>query len=130
MSRQIVAIVEDNPDNRLLVSIVLGDEYDTREFETALEALAAFGEQTPDIVLLDIALPGMDGVELVRLMRADPALARVPVVALTAHAMRGDRERYIAAGCDDYVSKPIEDLGVFKAIVAAHLATTAGGGRR
>ena len=122
MSRQIVAIVEDNPDNRLLVSIVLGDEYDTREFETALEALDAFGEETPDIVLLDIALPGMDGVELLRLMRADPALARVPVIALTAHAMRGDRERYIAAGCDDYVSKPIEDLGVFKALVAAHLA--------
>ena len=122
MSRQIVAIVEDNPDNRLLVSIVLGDEYDTREFETALEALDAFGEETPDIVLLDIALPGMDGLELLRLMRTHWTLAGVPVIALTAHAMRGDRERYIAAGCDDYVSKPIEDLGVFKALVAAHLA--------
>jgi len=122
MSRQIVAIVEDNPDNRLLVSIVLGDEYDTREFETALEALDAFGEETPDIVLLDIALPGMDGLELLRLMRTHRTLAGVPVIALTAHAMRGDRERYIAAGCDDYVSKPIEDLGVFKALVAAHLA--------
>ena len=122
MSRQIVAIVEDNPDNRLLVSIVLGDEYDTREFETALEALDAFGVETPDIVLLDIALPGMDGLELLRLMRTHRTLAGVPVIALTAHAMRGDRERYIAAGCDDYVSKPIEDLGVFKALVAAHLA--------
>ncbi len=104
-----LAVVEDNADNRLLLSILLGDRYAITEFETGYDALTAFARDVPQLVLLDIALPGIDGVEVVRRMRRDPQLQHVPVVALTAHAMYGDRERYLAAGFDEYVSKPIED---------------------
>ncbi len=104
-----VAVVEDNPDNRLLVRALLEDEYDIVEYETGVDALDGFGSSRPNLVLLDISLPGMDGTEVLRRMRAEPALSRIPVVALTAHAMSGDRERFLAEGFDDYVTKPIVD---------------------
>jgi CheY-like chemotaxis protein len=104
-----VAIVEDNPDNRLLVRALLEDLYRLAEHEAGLPALAAFRVSRPDLVLLDISLPGMDGTEVLAQIRDDPALRDVPVIALTAHAMAGDRARFLAAGFDDYVSKPILD---------------------
>ncbi len=118
-----LAVVEDNADNRLLLSILLGDQYAIAEFETGYEALEAFARDVPQLVLLDIALPGIDGVEVVRRMRSDPALQQVPVVALTAHAMYGDRARYLAAGFDEYVSKPIEDQDALLALVERLLTT-------
>jgi two-component system cell cycle response regulator DivK len=108
----VVAVVEDNADNRLLLQAILEGLYDVHEYETAEAALEAFERAAPDVVLLDISLPGMSGVELVERLRADPALRHVPVIALTAHAMAGDRETYLAAGFDAYVTKPIVDEGV------------------
>lgn len=104
-----IALVEDTPDNRLLVTAMIGDLYEITEYEDGVEALAGMHEQRPDLVLLDISLPGMDGTEVLQRMRADDGLAAVPVVALTAHAMAGDREKYLDAGFDGYVSKPIVD---------------------
>jgi CheY-like chemotaxis protein len=104
-----VAVVEDNADNRLLVSAILGDLYRVVEYAGGPEALEGMRRQPPDLVLLDVSLPGMDGTELLRHLRADPTLRGLPVVALTAHAMAGDRERYLALGFDHYLSKPIVD---------------------
>ncbi len=104
-----IAVVEDNPDNRLLVRVILESLYEVVEFEAGAEALAGLPKEKPDLVLLDISLPEMDGTEVLRRMRADEQLRSLPVIALTAHAMTGDREKYIAAGFNDYVTKPIVD---------------------
>ena len=104
-----IAVVEDNADNRLLLHALLDGPYDLVEFENGTDALAGLRATPPDLVLLDISLPGMDGNEILSHLRADPKLRRLPVIALTAHAMRGDREKYLAAGFDDYVTKPIVD---------------------
>ncbi|HEX8724888.1 MAG TPA: response regulator [Gemmatimonadaceae bacterium] len=104
-----VAVVEDNPDNRLLLQAILGERFAVLEYASGEEALAGFAAERPHVVLLDISLPGMDGLEILARIRADAALAGLPVIALTAHAMAGDRERYLAAGFDDYLTKPIVD---------------------
>ncbi len=104
-----IAVVEDNEDNRLLVSAILGDAYAIVEYASGREALAGLSRDPADLVLLDISLPEMDGEEVLRRIRSTPAISRMPVVALTAHAMAGDRERYLAAGFDAYLSKPILD---------------------
>ena len=104
-----VALVEDNPDNRMLVEAILDGVHPVRSFANGVEALAGFAAEPPGLVLLDISLPGLDGPAVLARMRADPRLAGVPVVALTAHALNGDRERLLAAGFDGYVAKPIVD---------------------
>ena len=104
-----IAVVEDNADNRLLLQAILGDQYDLVEYENGTDALSGFAGSRPDLVLLDISLPGMDGNEILRRIRDDPSLRALPVVALTAHAMSGDRERFLAAGFNAYVTKPIVD---------------------
>lgn len=111
-----VAIVEDNEDNRLLVEVMLEDAYDLAFYVDAAEALEGLPRDVPDLVLIDISLPGMDGVALLGMMRAHRRLKGVPAIALTAHAMAGDRDRYLAHGFKGYVSKPIESR---KALVAA-----------
>jgi two-component system, cell cycle response regulator DivK len=107
-----IAVVEDNPDNRLLVRAILSELYELTEFDNGIDALAALPRCRPDLVLLDISLPGMDGTEVLRRIRADATLGNVPVIALTAHAMAGDRQRFLAAGFDDYITKPILDEGI------------------
>lgn len=104
-----VAVVEDNADNRLLLQAILDGLYDVVEYENGVDALAGLAARLPDIVLLDISLPGMDGNEILARIRADGQLRRLPVIALTAHAMAGDREKYLAAGFNDYITKPIVD---------------------
>jgi CheY-like chemotaxis protein len=104
-----IAVVEDNADNRLLVSAILGELYRVVEYTNGPEALGGMRREPPDLVLLDVSLPGMDGTELLRHIRADAALRGLPVVVLTAHAMAGDRERYLDLGFDDYLPKPIVD---------------------
>ena len=104
-----IAVVEDNPDNRLLLQALLSDRYDLVEFDNGMDALAGLEAALPDLVLLDISLPGMDGNEILGRIRADDRLRRLPVIALTAHAMAGDREKYLRAGFDDYITKPIVD---------------------
>jgi two-component system, cell cycle response regulator DivK len=107
-----IAVVEDNPDNRLLVRALLEERFDLTEFETGFDAMAGLLQAGPDLVLLDISLPGMDGTEILRWIRAHDSLKAIPVVALTAHAMAGDRERFLAAGFDGYLTKPIVDESV------------------
>ena len=104
-----VAVVEDNPDNRMLVQALLEDRYEISEYETGMEAVAGLPGKVPDVVLLDISLPEMDGTEVLAWIRGQEALKHLPVIALTAHAMAGDRDKFLAAGFNDYVTKPIVD---------------------
>jgi len=104
-----IAVIEDNPDNRFLVQALLEDSYELQEFETGKDAVRSLGDDPPDLVLLDISLPEMDGTEVLAWLRQQPELKEIPVIALTAHAMAGDREKYLAAGFDEYVTKPILD---------------------
>ena len=120
-----IAVVEDNPDNRMLVQALLEDRYDISEYETGVEAVEGLGDDIPDLVLLDISLPEMDGTEVLAWMREQEALKSVPVIALTAHAMAGDRDKYLAAGFDDYVTKPIVDEDVLFEAIERCLSATA-----
>lgn len=106
---KLIAVVEDNADNRLLIDALLSDLYRLVEYNTGPEALVGLRRELPDLVLLDISIPGMDGVEVLREIRADAALRDLPVIALTAHAMAGDRERFLGLGFDGYLAKPIMD---------------------
>ena len=117
-----IALVEDNADNRLLARAILEDHYQVAEYESGAEALAVMTADRPDVVLLDISLPELDGSEVLRRLRADERLRDVPVIALTAHAMAGDRERFLAAGFDAYVTKPIVDEQVLLEAIARLLA--------
>lgn len=107
-----IAVVEDNPDNRVLVQAILDDRYEISEYETGAEAVAGLGDDRPDLILLDISLPEMDGTEVLAWISAQDDLKATPVIALTAHAMAGDREKYVRAGFNDYVTNPIVDESV------------------
>jgi two-component system cell cycle response regulator DivK len=120
--QKIICLVEDNPDNRLLVHAILDDDFDIREYADGASALAALPTMQADIVLLDISLPEMDGVEVLAHIRADAQLRHLPVIALTAQAMTGDRERLTASGFDDYVTKPIADENILLASIARLLS--------
>ena len=104
-----IAIVEDNEDNRVLVHALLEESFELREYGSGPEALDGLRREVPDLLLLDISLPGMDGVQVLAQLRADEKLKTLPVIALTAHAMVGDREKYLGQGFNDYVTKPITD---------------------
>ena len=119
-----IAVVEDNPDNRLLVNAILEDTYDISEYETGVEAVEGLADDPPDLVLLDISLPEMDGTEVLAWIRKQPQFKQLPVIALTAHAMSGDRERYLAAGFNDYVTKPIVDEDVLLEAIRRCLGTS------
>jgi CheY-like chemotaxis protein len=106
---QKVAVVEDNPDNRMLVQALLEDRFEISEYETGMEAVKGLPGNIPDLILLDISLPEMDGTEVLAWIRGQDRLKNLPVIALTAHAMAGDRDKYLAAGFNDYVMKPIVD---------------------
>lgn len=109
MSLKRVLVVEDNERNRKVVRIVLNAQgYEVLEATNADEALEILRTDTPDLILMDIGLPGMSGDELTRQIKADPQWANLPIIALTAHAMKGEREQFLDAGCDDYISKPID----------------------
>jgi len=123
--RRRVGVVEDNDDTRLIVRAILEPVFDVDECATGQEALERFERRPPDAVLLDISLPGIDGIEVLARLRADPRTARIPVVALTAHAMVGDRERFLAQGFDGYASKPILDERDLIATVRAALEGSA-----
>jgi CheY-like chemotaxis protein len=121
---QKIAVVEDNPDNRMLVQALLEDRYEISEYETGAEAVAGLGANVPDLILLDISLPEMDGTEVLAWIRKQDALKHLPVIALTAHAMAGDRDKYLAAGFNDYVTKPIVDEDVLIEAIQRCLSAT------
>lgn len=102
-------IVDDNPSNLKLLRVLLsGEGFDVRTASNADEALKALEAGRPDLVLTDIQMPGMDGLELTRRLKSDPYTKGIPVVAITAYAMSGDDAKAKAAGCDAYVAKPID----------------------
>lgn len=108
-----ILVVEDNPQNLDLVEFLLDEAgYKVRKAMSAEEAREEMGKEIPDLVLLDIQLPGCDGLTLVSEFREYPNADKLPIVALTAHAMQGDRERFIASGCNGYISKPV-NVGTF-----------------
>jgi two-component system cell cycle response regulator DivK len=116
-----ILLVEDNPVNRRLAVFLLRSQgYEVREATTAQEALEALEKERPDLILMDIQLPGMDGLEVTRKLKAQPATADIPVIAVTSYAMKGDREKALAAGCVGYVTKPI-DKNIFIQEIAARL---------
>ncbi len=120
-----IAVVEDNLDNRLLVQAILEDDYEITEYEDGKEVLDGLADDIPDLVLLDISLPGMDGTEVLEWVRSQEPLRNLPVIALTAHAMSGDREKYLEMGFDDYVTKPIIDEDVLLGAIERLLARPA-----
>lgn len=104
-----ILYVEDNPENRLLVRRVLQAEgYTVVEAQTAACALEAIDSRRPDLILMDINMPDMDGYTLTSRLKATPELCAIPIVALTANVMKGDKERSLEAGCDGYIQKPID----------------------
>ncbi len=120
MEQKIVLYIEDNYHNRRIVRKILQSRgYTLVEAEDGVSGLAMVHELKPPLILLDIGLPGIDGIEVVGRVKADPELRHIPVIALTASAMRGDKERFIEAGCDDYLSKPIQAMELINK-VASH----------
>jgi two-component system cell cycle response regulator DivK len=115
-----VLLVEDNDRNmKLFRDVLLASGYRTLEATTGTSALDAVLEHRPDLVLMDIELPDIDGIETLDRLRADDRTALIPVLALTAQAMEGDRERFLAAGFDGYLSKPV-NIRDLVAIVASY----------
>jgi CheY-like chemotaxis protein len=109
MANEAILIVDDNPVNMKLIRILLTAEgYDARTAADAGEALEVLKGFSPRLILMDIQLPGMDGLELTRQLKADPVTRDITILGLTAYAMKGDEEKILAAGCDGYVSKPID----------------------
>ena len=106
MSKRIL-VVEDQPDNRQIIRDMLAPtDYEIMEVESGEEALAAVAKQRPDLILMGIQLPMMDGYEVTRQIKADPALRSIPIIAVTSHALNGEAQTARAAGCDDYVPEP------------------------
>jgi two-component system cell cycle response regulator DivK len=102
-----ILVVEDTEDNRRIVRDCLsGGGYDIIEAGDGATGVAMAASHTPDLILMDIQLPGMDGYEATRRIKADPALARIPVIAVTSYALSGDEAKTRAAGCDGYIAKP------------------------
>jgi two-component system cell cycle response regulator DivK len=121
-----ILIVDDTPQNLKLVRVLLAAEgYQVRTAVDAEEAMRVLDTFHPQLILMDLQLPGMDGLQLTRRLKADPAYRAIVIVALTAYAMKGDDEKAFAAGCDGYVVKPI-DTELLARTVAAHLAHAAG----
>lgn len=123
MDNREILVVEDNPQNLELVEFLLEEAgYTVRAARDGEELRGEIARRLPALILMDIQLPGADGLSLVREIRQLPDAAGIPIVALTAHAMRGDRERFLAAGCDGYISKPI-DIAKFSGEVGKYLGS-------
>jgi CheY-like chemotaxis protein len=119
--RNRILYIEDNFQNKRLVRKILASKgYDVIEAEDGLTGVEVATRELPDLILMDISLPGIDGVEATQRIKAVSETAHIPVIALTANAMRGDRERFIAAGCDDYLPKPISTVDLV-AMIQKHL---------
>jgi CheY-like chemotaxis protein len=117
-----ILIVDDNPTNLKLVAFMLSSRgYDVRTATDATECLASVDRAPPHMILMDLQLPGMGGLDLTRRLKADPRTRAIIVVALTAYAMKGDDEKARAAGCDGYVTKPI-DVRTLPGVIADYLA--------
>lgn len=121
-----VLIVDDNPTNLKLVAyLVKANGYEVDTATDAESAMAAIAVKLPRVILMDLQLPGIDGLELTRRLKADPTTKQIAVIAVTAYAMKGDREKAFEAGCDDYVTKPI-DTRALPQLIARYAKTESG----
>jgi CheY-like chemotaxis protein len=119
MAGETILIVDDNPINLKLVRVLLSVEgYTVRTARDANEALTVLQEFKPRLILMDLQLPGMDGLTLVRQLKADPNYHAITILAITAYAMKGDEEKALAAGCQGYITKPIDTQAL--ATMVAH----------
>jgi Response regulators consisting of a CheY-like receiver domain and a winged-helix DNA-binding domain len=117
-----VLVVEDNEMNMQLVEYLLEEGgFQILKATSGEDALQVANADVPDLILMDIHLPGMDGLTVVREMKSLEKTKRIPILALTAHAMRGDKDRFLDAGCDGYITKPI-DVKTFVSSIAKYLA--------
>ena len=120
MQDDAILLIEDNPTNMKLLAFILKSRgYGVRTARDAPEALAILETFRPRLILMDLQLPGIDGLELTRRLKADPRTSQIVIVAVTAYAMKGDEEKALDAGCDAYISKPI-DTAALLGIVARH----------
>ena len=120
-----ILIVDDNATNLKLVAYLMkANGYTVDTALDAESAIVAIRNHHPDVILMDIQLPGIDGLELTRRLKADPATRDIVIVAVTAYAMKGDQAKALAAGCDDYITKPI-DTRALPETIARHLARRA-----
>ncbi len=112
-----ILYVEDNFQNKRLVRKILSARgFEVLEADDGLTGVELAAREHPDLILMDISLPGIDGVEATRRIKTYGETAAIPIVALTANAMRGDRERFLAAGCDDYLPKPISTVDLLSMV--------------
>lgn len=112
-----ILYVEDNFQNKRLVRKILGTKgYDLLEANDGKQGVELAAQEKPDLILMDISIPVIDGIEATRLIKSNPATSHIPVVVLTANAIGGDRERFLAAGCDDYLPKPINTPDLLRVI--------------
>jgi len=124
LSDKKILLVEDNPVNRRLAEFLLRSQgYQVRAATNAQEAFDTIKAERPDLILMDVQLPGMDGLEATKQLKEDPTTRDIPVVAVTSYAMKGDREKALAAGCSGYITKPID-----KDTFVREVASVLGGG--
>lgn len=109
MSQKTVLVVDDTEFNRELIVQLLGDEYTVIEAVDGQEALTKAEEERPDLILMDLGMPVMDGWEATRRLKANKDLKQIPIIAITSHAMVGDEIQAREAGCDDYIPKPVDE---------------------
>jgi CheY-like chemotaxis protein len=121
MAAERILVVDDNPQNLKLLRVLLRSEgYVVQTVADAEHAIDTIPIFAPHLILMDVQLPGMDGLELTRRLKAAPETLPILVIAVTSYAMKGDEEKALAAGCDGYVSKPI-DVGALPAMIASYL---------
>ncbi len=115
-TQKIILLVEDVPLNRDLIVQLLEDHYRVVQACDGFEGVAMAIQKRPDLILMDLSLPGLDGWEAIRRIRNHAETRHIPIIALTAHAMIGDKEKAIALGCDDYLTKPIDERLLLKTV--------------
>lgn len=116
-SRKTVLLVEDNEDNLIIYTTILRfGGYRVVQARDGRAALEAARTVAPDLILMDVSIPYVDGLEVTRRLKSDPATRRIPIIALTAHALPSDRDRALEAGCDGYISKPAEPRAILAAV--------------
>jgi two-component system cell cycle response regulator DivK len=114
-----ILYIEDNPQNmRLVRKMLASGDYQMLEAPDGIRGLALASREMPSLILVDINLPDIDGMEVTARIKADPALSHIPIIALTANAMYGDRDRFLAAGCDGYLAKPVSRKELLDAVGA------------
>lgn len=120
MTTRRILLIEDNAVNRRLAQFLLKSQgYEVWEVTSAPEAFETLKERRPDLILMDVQLPGMDGLTATRQLKADPGTRDIPVLAVTSYAMKGDEAKALAAGCSGYVTKPIDKTLFLQAVAEA-----------